>query len=505
MPYMIGVDIGTSGTKALLIDDAGTVIAASTSEYPLFMPQPLWSEQNPEDWWKATRSSIRAILERSHISPKEIVAIGLTGQMHGLVTLDRQGKVIRPCIMWNDQRTALECEEITSRLGFAHLLALTANPVLPGFTAPKILWMKKNEPTLYNRIEHILLPKDFIRYKLTGDFATDVSDASGMSLLDVKARRWSQEMLDLLGIPLRWLPKVYESVEVTGKLSPEAASLTGLCPGTPVVAGGGDQAAGAVGSGIVKPGIVSVTLGTSGVVFAHADRLSVEKEGKLHAFCHAVPGAWHVMGVTLAAGGSLRWLRDTLGTEEKESARIKGVDPYDILLEHASQVPAGSEGLYFLPYLSGERTPYPDPLARGAFIGLTTRHTKAHMVRSVLEGVAFSLRDCLELIKNMGFPVQCVVASGGGARSPLWRQILADAFATELITVTSTEGAPYGAALLAGVGAGIFSDVQSACARAISPSIRVAPAPANVLRYAEYYRVYRTLYPTLKPVFPTLR
>ena len=504
MKYCIGLDIGTTGAKALLVDEDGNVTGSATNEYPMSTPRPLWSEQNPEDWWTAARKSFRAVVEQSKIKAHDVAAIGLTGQMHGLVLLDAAGKVLRPCIMWNDQRTAAECAEITAIVGEARLLTLTANPVLPGFTAPKIVWVRKNEPEIFAKISHVLLPKDYIRYRLTGEFATDVSDASGTSLLDVKHRAWSSEMLHALHIPGSWMPRVVESIEVTGSVTPDASRETGLLSGTPVVGGAGDQAAGAVGNGIVMPGIVSVTVGTSGVVFAHTDQLAVEQHGRLHAFCHAVPGAWHVMGVTLAAGGSLRWFRDVLGEPERTIAGRKGVDPYEILMETAAQSPAGSEGLFFLPYLSGERTPHPDPNARGAFIGLTVRHTRAHLIRSVLEGVAYSLRDCLELTKDMGLKTTQIRASGGGARSPLWRQILSDVFDAELVTVTSTEGAPYGAALLAGVGATIYPTVADACRTTIHLSTSTQPDSVRSRTYNRAYGVYRELYPALKESFKSI-
>jgi xylulokinase len=514
MPHTIGLDVGTTGAKGLLVDQTGKVVASAASAYPIHTPKPLWSEQDPEDWWKATQRVIRVLLQHSSSSvgaplasgilSREVVGIGLTGQMHGLVLLDGSGKVLRPCIMWNDQRTALQCEEITTAIGFSKLMKVTGNPVLPGFTAPKLLWIRENEPNVYRKIAHVLLPKDYIRYKLTGEFATDVSDASGTSLLDVLHRCWSNELLNELQIPTAWMPTLYESTGVSGRISADAAAATGLRAGTPVVAGAGDQAAGGIGTGIVEPGVVSVTIGTSGVVFAHSDKLLTEPEGRLHAFCHAVPGAWHLMGVTLAAGGSLRWFRDVLGEPERVLARSRGVDPYEILMEEAAKAPAGSEGLFFLPYLSGERTPYPDPNARGAFVGLTLRHTKSHMVRSVLEGVAFSLRDCLELIKGIGLRIEQVRASGGGARSAHWRQILADVLNKEVVTVTSTEGASFGAALLAGVGTGVFTDLKSACNLTIRPTSRTAPDRDCSELYERCYQLYRSLYPALSPTFKSV-
>jgi len=501
MNYLAGLDVGTTGAKAVLIDEDGKVAASATGDYPMATPKPLWSEQDPEDWWRAAESVFRRVISLAGISSDQVAGVGLTGQMHGLVALDAAGKVLRPCIMWNDQRTEKECRAITEKLTPARLLELTANPVLPGFTAPKILWVRDHEPEIYRQIAHVLLPKDFIRYRLTGEFATDVSDASGTSLFDVARRRWSSEMLHALSIPAEWMPSASESPEVTGRVSLRAAHSTGLAEGTPVVAGAGDQAAGGIGNGIVDAGVVSVTIGTSGVVFAHTDRLSMDPGGRLHAFCHAVPGAWHIMGVTLAAGGSLRWYRDVLATEEREAARQRNRDPYDLLMEEAALAPPGSEGLFFLPYLSGERTPYQDPSARGAYVGLTLRHSRPHLIRSLLEGVAYSLRDCLELARSSGVEARQIRASGGGARSALWRQILADVFNAELVTVNSIEGAPFGAALLAGVGAGVFRDVRDASRRTVRVGERTAPGREAAGVYGRGYEVYRSLYPSLKGVF----
>jgi len=503
MAYLLGIDVGTTGAKALLIDEAGRVVASATTEYPMFTPQPLWAEQNPADWWAATVTSIQRVLAQSGVEPQQVAGIGLTGQMHGLVLLGAQGEVLRPCIMWNDQRTAAQCAAITRQVGAAQLLQLTGNPVLPGFTAPKIAWVRDHEPEIYRRVAKVLLPKDYVRYCLTGDYYGEVSDASGTSLFDVGRRRWSGEMLKALQVPRQWLPEVTESQVVSARVSASAARHTGLQAGTPVVGGGGDQAAQAVGTGIVAEGIVSATVGTSGVVFAASDVYRVEPQGRLHAFCHAVPGMWHLMGVMLSAGGSFRWYRDALGDLEKVEAAEGGRDPYDLLTEAAAQVPAGCEGLLFLPYLSGERTPYPNPNARGVFFGLTLRHGKAHLTRAVLEGVTCGLRDSLELMRDLGLSAQQVRASGGGARSPLWRQILADLFGTEIATVNVTEGAAYGAALLAAVGAGIYGSVPEACQAAIRPVDHAAPGPATAV-YADYYPRYRALYPALAPEFEAM-
>ena len=502
--YLLGIDIGSSGTKALLIDAAnGAVKTSATTEYPMSTPQPLWAEQNPVDWWAAAVSSIRSVLRGERIPANQIIGIGLTGQMHGLVLLDKFGRVLRPCIMWNDQRTAAQCAAITEQIGAHQLLDLIANPVLPGFTAPKILWVRENEPQVYSEIAHILLPKDYIRYRLSNVFATEVSDASGTALFDVQHRCWSSELLAALNIPSQWLPESFESPVVSAKVSADAANETGLVEGTPIVGGGGDQAAQAVGAGIIRPGIISATLGTSGVVFAATDKFSVESEGRLHTFCHAVPGQWHWMGVMLSAAGSFRWFRDALGQSEVVQARANGTDVYDELTALASTASAGSEGLIFLPYLSGERTPYADPDARGVYFGLTLRHTKAHLVRAVLEGVTYGLRDSLELMRGMGLQITQVRASGGGARSALWRQILADVFDSEIALVNVTEGAAYGAALLAGVGVGVYQDVAEACAHTAGIADPIEPS-ADARDYAAYYQIFRALYPALAPIFKNL-
>jgi xylulokinase len=493
--YFLGIDVSTTGVKALLIDQSGQVTASANTELPLYTPQPLWSEQDPADWWDGAQRSIRDVLSSSGVRGDEVVGIGLTGQMHGLTLLDEAGQVLRPAILWNDQRTAAQCDEIRARLGKAHLIQLTGNDALTGFTAPKILWVQENEPEVYRRIRHILLPKDYVRYQLTGAYAVDRADGAGTILFDIKTRDWSPEMLEALGIQPAWLPKTYEGPEITGQVTAAAAALTGLRAGTPVAAGGGDQAAQAVGVGAVSPGIVALTLGTSGVVFATTGQAFIEPEGRLHAFCHSVPGRWHLMGVMLAAAGSLRWYRDTFAAGQA----------YDDLLAPAESVAAGCEGLLFLPYLSGERTPHPDPLARGAFTGLTVRHGMAHLTRAVLEGVAFGLRDGFELIKSAGLAsIDQVRVSGGGARSPLWRQILADVFNAELVTVNTTEGAAYGAALLAGVGVGAWSDVDAACRATVRATGSTQPQPQQVGQYEKIYTLYRQLYPALKDISHSL-
>jgi xylulokinase len=501
-PYFLGIDVSTTATKALLIDSAGQVAAAASTTYSFETPRPLWSEQHPDLWWDGAQKSIRGVLEKSGIDPAQIGGVGLTGQMHGLVLLDAAGNVLRPSILWNDQRTQAQCDEIHRRIGREKFIQITGNVALTGFTAPKILWVKENEPEIYAKAAHVLLPKDFVRYKLTGDFAMDKADGAGTVLLALETRDWSDAVLSALDIPRSWMPPLYEGPQITGRLTSAAAAATRLLAGIPVMAGGGDQAAGAVGMGVVTPGIVGLTVGTSGVVFATTPSALIEPQGRLHAFCHAVPGMWHFMGVMLSAAGSLQWYRDTLAAGT----------PFDELLAPAEKVPPGSEGLFFLPYLTGERTPYPDPLARAAFVGLTVRHTQAHMTRAVLEGVAFGLRDSMELIKQASTKVggdatsrqstiQQVRVSGGGARSPLWRQILSDVIGVELVTVNTSEGAAFGAALLAGVGVGAWGSVQESCQAVIRTTDQTRPNPEAVEIYEKTYPLYQGLYPALKPTY----
>jgi len=490
--YFLGIDTSTTGSKALLIDERGEVIGTASSPHTLQSPKPLWSEQNPREWWDAVSASIRSVLEQAGIGGEEVAAVGLTGQMHGLVLLDEAGEVLRPAILWNDQRTQSQCDEIHRRIGRERFIQITGNVALTGFTAPKILWVKENEPEVYANAKHVLLPKDYIRYKLTGEYAMDKADGAGTVLFDLKKRDWSPEVLEALEIDPTWMPPTYEGPECTGRITEEAASLTGLKAGTPVMAGGGDQAAQAVGVGAVEPGIVGLTVGTSGVVFATTPSALIEPAGRLHAFCHAVPGLWHFMGVMLSAAGSLQWYRDTLAPNVS----------FDDLLKEAESIPAASEGLQFLPYLSGERTPYPDPLARGAFIGLTLRHSRAHMTRAVLEGVSFGLKDSFTLIQNAGLgAITQVRASGGGTKGALWRQIMASVLDAELVTVNTTEGAAYGAALLAGVGAEAWSDVNSACHEAVKVTGTTQPEASQSETYRKAYAVYQELYPALKPSF----
>ncbi len=494
MPNLMGLDISTTGAKALIIDEKGGVIAVANSPQPISQPQPLWSEQNPADWWDGISASIRQVLADSGLDGHEIDAIGLTGQMHGLVLLDAYGDVLRPAILWNDQRTQAQCDDMTARVGARRLIELTGNPAVTGFTAPKLLWVRENEPEIYAKIDQILLPKDYIRFMLSTDYATDLAGASGTSLLNVAERAWSDEMLAALDIPREWLPSVHEGTDFTASVSGEAADLTGLENGTPIVGGGGDQAAGAVGMGCVSPDKIGVTVGTSGVVFAPLSRYAFEAEGRLHAFCHALPGTWHFMGVMLSAAGSLQWYKDTFAPD---------VD-FDELLAEAAHAPAGSDGLFFLPYLTGERSPHPDPLARGAFIGITSRHSRGHMTRAVLEGVAFGLKDSFTLVAQAGLPDRYEVRiSGGGAKSPIWQQIIADVLAAPLVNINTTEGGAFGAAILASVSAGLYRDVASACKAMIQTGDKV-PVSADAEIYAERYRVYQSLYPALKETFPRL-
>lgn len=492
MSYLLGIDISTTGAKAVVVDEDGAVVASHSTPHPISTPQPLWSEQNPKDWWHGAAASIRAVLER--VNADDIYGIGLTGQMHSLVCLDTDNNVLRPAILWNDQRTQAQCDTITAKLGAERLVQLTGNRALTGFTAPKILWIREHEPQVYAQIAHVLVAKDYIRFCLTGEYATDANEACGMLLMDAGVRQWSQEVLNALDIPEAWLPRVFEGPELTGTVTAEAAELTGLRVGTPVVAGGGDQAAQAVGVGAVAAGVIALTVGTSGVVFAPLGAYNYEPQGRLHALCHSVPNMWHFMGVTLSAAGSLQWYRDTL------AANV----PFDTLTAEAEAVPVGSDGLYFLPYLSGERTPHPDPLARGAFIGLTTRHTRGHLTRAVMEGVAYSLRDVFGLIQQSeaGKHITQVRVSGGGAKSALWRQIFADVLGVPLVTVTETEGAAYGAALLVGLSAGLWTNADE-LAKVVSLGDETQPS-ANTGLYADKYALYQSLYPTLKPTFHQL-
>lgn len=505
MEYSMGIDVGTTGVKIVIIDIDGKLKGTETVEYPLITPKPGWAEQEPYDWWNATIKCIRKILKKTEIDGKDIKGIGLTGQMHGAVFLDKENKVIHPAILWCDQRTAEECKEINEIVGEERIFEITCNPVLTGFQAPKILWLRKNKPDIYRNVRKILLPKDYIRFCLTGEFATDVSDASGTSLFDVRNRKWSEEILEKLEIPLDFLPKAYEGTEITGYIKKDVSKITGLDENTPVVAGGGDQASGGVGNGIVEEGLVSVTIGTSGVVFAHSEKVIVDPKGRLHTFCHAVPGKWHLMGVMLSAGGSFRWLRDNLCEEEKREGKRKKVDPYEIMTGKAKEIPVGSEGLIFLPYLTGERCPYPDPNARGVFFGLSLKHTKSHIIRSVMEGITFGLRDSVEIMKEINLPIgEKFIGSGGGGKSDFWCQMMADIFGKNIARLECQEGAPFGAAILAGVGIGLYEDVKTACKKILKEKDVFRYDEERFKKYENFYRIYRELYPALKKSFDNL-
>ncbi|HEY0010233.1 MAG TPA: xylulokinase [Tepidisphaeraceae bacterium] len=502
MANLLGIDIGTSGTKTLICDGRGRVLATATAEHPISSPKPGWSEQAPADWWKSTVAATRAVLKKAKLKAGDITGVGLSGQMHGSVFLDQNGKVIRPAILWNDQRTAAECAEIEKAAGGREaLIKLVANPALTGFTAPKILWVRKNEPKNYEKTRQILLPKDYIRYLLTGEYATEVSDASGTLLLDVANRKWSDTLLGKLKIDRALLPKTYESHEITGHLHRAAADELGLAEGTPVVGGAADNAAAAIGNGIVQSGIVAATLGTSGVVFAHSDKPTLDPAGRVHTMCHAVPGKWCVFGCMLSAGGSFQWYRNNFAAAEIAEAKKKKVDPYELLIAQAAAAPAGNEGLFFLPYLTGERCPHPDPLARGAWIGLTSRTTRGMMIRALLEGVTFGMRDALEIMQGMNIPVTQIRATGGGARSEFWRQMQADIYKTPLVLTNATEGPAYGAALLAGVGTGVWTSVEEACKKSISVTLKVASNKKASASYDRHFRVYDSLYPKLQQSF----
>ncbi len=494
MAHVIGIDVSTTATKAVLVDGSGAVVGTGASTYDFDVPRPGWTEQHPGLWWDATTASIRSVLASTGVAADDVTAIGLTGQMHGAVLLDAADEVLRPAILWNDQRTAEACDEIRAAIGRERLIAITGNDALTGFTAPKLVWVRDHEPDVWTRIAHVLLPKDYVRLQLTGEHALDKADGAGTLLFDLARRDWSPEVLAALRIDPAWLPPTFEGPVVTGAVTSEAAAATGLRAGTPVVAGGGDQAANAVGVGAVSPGIVALSLGTSGVVFATTDEPLRDPDGQVHAFCHAVPGRWHMMTVMLSAAGSLRWFRDALAPGED----------YGTLVAGAAEVAAGSDGLLFLPYLTGERSPHPDPLARGAFVGLAVGHDRRHMTRAVLEGVAFGLRDGLDQMIAAGMPAPTQIrSSGGGTASALWRQILADVLGAELATVSTTEGAAYGAALLAAVGGGWFASVEDAAGQLVRVRPAASPGPDGRL-YADAHETYRELYPALAPSFRRL-
>jgi xylulokinase len=487
--WFLGMDVGTGGTRAVVVDGSGKLIAGASCDHePFKTAHPGWAEQDPEDWWRAAQEAIRGALASAPESREPIAAIGLTGQMHGAVLLDEAGQVLRPAMIWCDTRTQPECDWLTEKIGYERLIELTCNPALPNFTLTKVLWVKQHEPEIFARIRHILCPKDYVRYRLTGEYAIDVQEASGTLLLDVTHRRWSQEVAETAGIPESWLPKVYESPEVCARISAGAAGQSGLDVSTPVVAGAGDQGAGAVGMGILQPGSVSATIGTSGVVFAATAAPTKDPKGRLHTFCHAVPGLWHVMGVTQSAGLSFHWLKETFFTGQE----------YDNLTELAAQIPAGSDGLEWAPYLLGERTPHLDPKVRAAFAGISTVHTSAHFVRAVLEGVAYSLEDTFALFAELGIPVTGIRLGGGGARGPLWRKIQAGIYGQAVEVLRAEEGGAFGSALMAGVGAGHWANLDEACAQAIEVAQRIEPDRADLSAYKAGYAKWRKLYPALK-------
>jgi len=505
MSVFLGIDIGTSGTKTLAMDATGKILADAMETYPCYAPKPLWSEQDPDDWWKATIATVRKVMNAAKLKPAEVKAIGLSGQMHGSVFLDKNDKVIRRAILWNDQRTAAECVEIEQRAGGRKkLIKMVANPAMTGFTAPKILWLRNNEPKHFDKTCKVLLPKDEIRRRLTGDYATEVSDASGMLLLDVVKRNWSKKLLHALDLDINLFGKCYESEDVTGQLTTEAAKTLGLTTDCVVVGGAGDCAAGAVGNGIVNKGVLSTSIGTSGVMFVHSDEVKIDPEGRVHTFCHAVRGKWHMMGVNLSAGGSLQWFRNELCQADTAKAKRQKKEIYDLLTEEAKAVKPGSEGLFFLPYLSGERTPHADPDARGCFVGITLAHGRGHMIRSIMEGVTYSMRDSLAIFDGLGVPVRQIRASGGGSRSPLWRQIQADIFGRKVVTINSEEGAAYGVALLAAVGAGEFKNISEACKATIRVVKETAPDRAAKKHYDRAFPIYQQLYPSLKDDFKSI-
>jgi xylulokinase len=498
MSSFIGLDIGTTGVKSLLVNEKGKILSTASAEYPLYTPYPLWSEQEPEDWWQGTITVLRKLITQNGIVKGDIKGIGLTGQMHGAVFLDNKQQIIRRALLWNDQRTAFECQQITSAVGDERLIEIAGNPALTGFQLPKILWLRNKEPELYARLDKVLLPKDYIRLMLTGEFATDCSDAAGTLLLDLRKRDWSREILQILEIPLNWLPQVYEGSQITGNLLPEIAKSIGLPTGLPVIAGGGDNAAAAVGTGIVRSGLVSSSIGTSGVVFAHSEDISLDPEGRLHTFCHAVPGKYHLMAVTLSAGNSFRWLRDTFqAVISKLGGSDKRID-YEMLTKHASGIAPGCDGLIFLPYLTGERTPHLDPLATGMFVGLTSRHTMAHMIRAVMEGVIFSLRDGLEIMRGLEVPIEQIRAIGGGGKNPLWCQMQADIFGCEVVNLEVEEGPAFGAALLAIASGNDSAGVSAVSERCVVTKLSRLPDPMVVSRYQNVYDVYHGLYSKVK-------
>ena len=493
--FWLGIDIGTGGSRALLVDERGALKASYTALHEdMMMQRPLWAEQRPENWWDAAQEAVRGVLRRAGVSGADVRGIGLSGQMHGLTLLDANDDVVRPALIWCDQRSQAQVDWVNEKVGRDKVLEYTANPVVTGFTLPKLLWVRDNEPAQFARVRKVLLPKDYVRFKLTGEYASEVSDASGTSMFDVANRRWSYDMADACGIDRSVLPPVYESVDVTGKITQAVADATGLAAGTPVVGGGGDQASSAVGNGIVESGIVSCTLGTSGVVFAHMDKPHYDPQGRVHTFCHAVRGKWHVMGVTQGAGLSLQWLRNEL---------MPGTD-YDEMTAEGAKTERGSQGLFWLPYLMGERTPHLDASARAAWVGLTAKHKRADLIRSVIEGVSFSQKDGLDIIEGMGTMLESVRLSGGGARSLFWRQLMADVLNKRVVTLATQEGSAYGAALMAVTGTGAYGSIEECCRTAIQEVDQVVPRPEEARAYSQLHSIYQALYPALKPIYGRL-
>ncbi|NMB45770.1 MAG: xylulokinase [Firmicutes bacterium] len=501
MSCMIGIDIGTSGVKTLVVTETGKIVAQATAEYPLYHPKAGWAEQDPEDWWQATLTTLKKIGEDLGSDADRVKAIGLSGQMHGSVFLDKSGNVLRPAILWCDVRTADQCRYITETVGRDELIRHTSNPALEGFTAPKIVWLQQNEPDVYRQVAKVLLPKDYVRYRLTGEIFTEMSDAAGSLLLDVTHRRWSEPVLQALNIDPEILPECRESIDVCGTLTQQVAESTGLPAGIPVAGGGADNACGATGAGIVRPGRVLSSIGSSGVIVVHTDQPQTDPQGKVHTFNHAIPHRWYVMGVIMAAGLSLKWFRDNLGHLEKQMESLTGTDAYDLMSAQAAPTPPGAEGLVFLPYLNGERTPHADAYARGVFFGLTPRHTRGHLIRAVMEGVVYALRDSVEIIRAMGIPIEQVRAIGGGAKSPLWRQMQADIMQLEVATLNIDEGPAFGAALLAGVCAQVYSSVEEAAENTVRIVHTTEPNRDLTRLYDDYYQLFRSLYPALKDRF----
>ena len=496
MSYYLGIDVGTSGTKTLAIDESGKVVAEADAEYPLYQPKPGWTEQDPEDWWAATVKTVRAVMKKAKLKPDSVKAIGLSGQMHGSVFLDKQGNVLRNALLWNDQRTEAECEEITTAAGGRkNLIKMVANPALTGFQAPKVLWLRNHEKRKFDKLAKVLLPKDDIRRRLTGEYVTEVSDASGTLFLDVVKRRWSTKLLGKLGLDADLLPRVVESDEVTGTLTPAVAKQLGLTTECKVVGGAGDCAAGAVGNGVVRKGVLSTSIGTSGVMFVHSDEPQYDASGRLHTFCHAVNGKWHMMGVNLTSGGSLQWWVDSV---LQGLAGVSTKHRYAAATAEAADIAPGSGGLLFLPYLNGERTPHADPQARGSFVGMNLTHTRAHMTRSVMEGVTFALRDSLAIIESLGVPVRQIRASGGGSKNPLWRQMQADVFGKKITTLEVEQGPAFGVALLAAVGDGAYRTIESACKATINVAEETPADRAAVRNYNRLFPIYQELYGELK-------